>query len=247
MRATLSQNICYTDLVYGRFNKKLKTSYSNEEIQQLVLDIIQDSATQILENGKNYYLNSRTHDLRLTVNKNNYRLITADPYDENKLVADTPKPKAQKTSEWYQEKNGKAEHLVYLNKEAQELDKFLAGTKTMVIRGAAGRKSPLGGRAKAGDAVYFVETGGDLTVSHRGVIKEVVESEKMTPTESAAFIETYQKELNLSPKQYERWNGKKYLAVYEIHQLEAIEPFTYRREKNMDDWVITEDIGSIKA
>ncbi len=38
--------------------------------------------------------------------------------------------------------------------------------KNAIIRGAAGRKSPLGGRAKVGDRVYFVETGGDLLVTH---------------------------------------------------------------------------------
>ncbi|MHC5374389.1 hypothetical protein ACYSNU_11385 [Enterococcus sp. LJL120] len=149
--------------------------------------------------------------------------------------------------EWYEGKEGKAEHLVYLNKEGKELEKLLNGTKTLIIRGAAGKKSPLGGRAKVGDAVYFVETGGDLTIGYRGVIAEVVESPKMAKEESIQFVEKYQDQLNLSKKQYERWAGKKYLAVYKIEQLEAIEPFTYNREKNMDDWIITDDINKIRA
>ncbi|MHC5248383.1 hypothetical protein [Enterococcus sp. LJL90] len=150
-------------------------------------------------------------------------------------------------AEWYEGKEGKAEHLVYLNKEGKELEKLLNGTKTLIIRGSAGKKSPLGGRAKVGDAVYFVETGGDLTIEYRGVIAEVVESAKMSKEESIQFIEKYQDQLNLSKKQYERWAGKKYLAVYKIAQLEAIEPFTYNREKNMDDWIITDDINKIRA
>lgn len=149
-------------------------------------------------------------------------------------------------SEWYEGKEGKAEHLVYLNKKAKELEKLLNGEKSMIIRGAAGRKVPLGGRAKVGDAVYFVETGGDLQVTHKAVIKNVTETEKMTPEESIAFVDAHQKELNLSKEQYQRWAGKKFLALYEIAELEAIEPFKYNREKNMDDWVITKDIRDIK-
>ncbi len=149
-------------------------------------------------------------------------------------------------AEWYEGKEGKAEHLVYLNKEGKELEKLLAGDKTMIIRGAAGRKSPLGGRAKVDDIAYFVETGGDMSVTHKGIISKVVESEKMTPEESIDFIKKHESELNLSKKQYERWAGKRYLAVYEISSLEEINPFLYNREKNMDDWIITDDISKIK-
>jgi hypothetical protein len=116
----------------------------------------------------------------------------------------------------------------------------------MIIRGAAGKKCPLGGRAKVNDDVYFVETGGDLIVTHKGIISKVVESEKMTPDESTSFIKKFEKELNLSKEQYTRWNGKKFLAVYEISNLEGIEPFKYNREKNMDDWIITDNINKIK-
>ena len=149
-------------------------------------------------------------------------------------------------SSWVEGKEGVAEHLVYLNKEGKELQKLLAGEKNAIIRGAAGRKSPLGGRAKVGDRVYFVETGGDLLVTHRGMIENVIETEKMTPEESQQFVEQHQSELNLSKKQMERWAGKQFLAIYRIAELEAIEPFTYQRGKNMDDWVITSSIEEIK-
>jgi len=150
-----------------------------------------------------------------------------------------------KTSEWYEGKEGKADHLVYLNSKANELEKLLSGEKTMIIRGAAGKKSPLGGRAKVDDNVYFVQTGGDMTVEYKGVIQNVIESEKMTPEESVEFIKKYEKDLNLSKEQYNRWAGKKYLAVYKITDIEKIKPFKYRRDKNMDDWIITEKISNI--
>lgn len=149
-------------------------------------------------------------------------------------------------AEWYEGKEGKAEHLVYLNDKAKELEKIINKEKTMIIRGAAGKKCPLGGRAKVNDEIYFVETGGDMIVTHKGIISKVVESEKMTVEESALFIKKYEKELYLSKEQYKRWNGKKYLAVYEISNLIEIEPFKYNRQNNMDDWIITDDINKIK-
>lgn len=149
-------------------------------------------------------------------------------------------------TEWYEGKEGIAQHLVYLNSKAKELEKLLNNEKTMIIRGAAGRKCPLGGRAKVNDEIYFVETGGDMLVTHKGIISNVIESEKMTYDESIAFVEKYEEQLNLSKDQYKRWAGKKFLAVYEISKLEQIEPFKYNRENNMDDWIITDDINKIK-
>lgn len=150
------------------------------------------------------------------------------------------------SAEWYQKRDGQAEHLVYLDNEGKELEKLINGTKSMIIRGAAGKKSPLGGRAKEGDILYFVEKGGNLEVTYRGVLTKVVEKNKMTPEESTAFIKDFGEELNLSEKQKTRWYGKKCIGLYEVDHLEQIEPFYYNREKNMDDWVITDDINDIK-
>lgn len=147
---------------------------------------------------------------------------------------------------WYEAKEGKAEHLVYLDNKAKELEKLLNGEKSMIIRGAAAKKSPLGGRAKADDIVYFVEKGGDMLVTHRGVISKVIEKYKMTPEESESFIKEYDSELNLSDDQKKRWYGKKYIGLYEIAFIESISPFKYKREKNMDDWIITDDINVIR-
>jgi len=91
-------------------------------------------------------------------------------------------------TEWYEGKEGIAEHLVYLDSKAKELEKLLNNEKTMIIRGASGKKTPLGGRAKINDIIYFVETGGNMMVTHRGVISNIVEKYKMTPKESIAFI-----------------------------------------------------------
>lgn len=148
--------------------------------------------------------------------------------------------------DWYQKREGQAEHLVYLDNEGKELEKLINGEKTMIIRGAAGKKSPLGGRAKENDILYFVEKGGNMEITHRGLLTKVIEKYKMTPEESTEFIKGFEQELNLSEKQKTRWYGKKCIGLYEVNHLEKIDPFYYDREKNMDDWIITDNIADIK-
>ncbi len=150
-------------------------------------------------------------------------------------------------SDWYKGREGKAQHLVYLDHKAKELEKLLNNEKTMIIRGAAGKKSTLGGRAKVHDDIYFVKTCGNMLVTHKGIITKVIEQEKMTQEESSALIKKYESELSLTEKQYKRWVSKKCLGLFEISEIKAIEPFKYNRLKSMDDWIITDDITSLKA
>lgn len=147
---------------------------------------------------------------------------------------------------WYIGKEGQADHLVYLDKKAKELSKLLAQTKSMIVRGAAGKKVPLGGRVRVGDWLYFVETGADLIVNYRAQVKRVVETEKLDLEQAKEWLHTFEKQLELSSLQYQRWQEKKFLCFIEVSTLEAISPFRYRREKNMDDWIITKTIDEIK-
>ena len=79
-------NICYTELVYGRINKKLYTSYSKYQIEKMILDILettsQDDYSKV---GKNYYIRNIDKNIRVTVNSKTYRVITVD-----KLKKKTP-------------------------------------------------------------------------------------------------------------------------------------------------------------
>ena len=85
-----------------------------------------------------------------------------------------------------------------------------------------------------------------ISYTHRGVLTKVIEKYKMTPEESTEFIKGFEQELNLSEKQKTRWYGKKCIGLYEVNHLEKIDPFYYDREKNMDDWIITDNIADIK-
>lgn len=72
-------NICYTELVYGRINKKLNSQLSKTEIEKMLLEIImgtQDSFFQ--RKGKNIYITNLENNIRITINSYTSRVITVD-------------------------------------------------------------------------------------------------------------------------------------------------------------------------
>lgn len=51
-------NICYTDLVYHRINKKLNVAFSKDEIEKMVLTIIKETdVSGFYKKGKKYLYN----------------------------------------------------------------------------------------------------------------------------------------------------------------------------------------------
>lgn len=137
------------------------------------------------------------------------------------------------------------EHLVYCDAKANVLQKLLDGTKTTIIRGAAGRKCPHG-RVFEGETLYFVENTGDGLIKAKATVANVFNSEKMTEEESKELVASKQSELNLSPAQMKRWAGKKVLCLIGVKDVEKLqEPLVYDRKKNMDDWIIVEKIDYI--
>lgn len=79
VKQNILKNICYTELVYSRINKKLGKNYSKAEIENMIMQlIIKTEPTSILKKGKNYYLFNEDNNIRITINSNNYRIITVD-------------------------------------------------------------------------------------------------------------------------------------------------------------------------
>lgn len=71
--------ICYTELVYGRINKKLSIDLSKNEIEELILAIILETdEDEFIKTGKNIYITSNKRNIILTINSYTKRIITAD-------------------------------------------------------------------------------------------------------------------------------------------------------------------------
>ena len=120
------------------------------------------------------------------------------------------------------------DHVVYLEAKEKELDKLKSGQKSMIIRGAAGRKLPHG-RVHPGEVLWFVENSGDGLVRCRATVKNVFNSEKLSKQESQKLISDNQTMLCLTPNQIKRWGSKRYLVLIEVEDLQEITPFSVDR------------------
>jgi hypothetical protein len=139
------------------------------------------------------------------------------------------------------------DHIVYLDAQAKELDLILTAKKTMIIRGATGRKMPYG-RVAPGDSLYFINNNAEGIVHASAEVKSVFNSDKMSGEESAQLVDRHQEHLQLTKKQYDRWVGKRYLVLIEINNAKRIDPFRIDKSNygNMDDWLLVEKIDNVR-
>lgn len=138
------------------------------------------------------------------------------------------------------------DHVVYLDAKAHEMEKLCNGSKTMIIRGAAGRKMPYG-RVSEGDVLYFINNNAEGLVKAKAIVDSVFNSEKMNAEESIALVNKHQEMLQLSRAQYKKWTKKRYIVLIGLKEIEEIEAFSVDKSDygNMDDWLPVEDIASV--
>jgi hypothetical protein len=133
-------------------------------------------------------------------------------------------------------------HLVYCDPKEKELSKIKDKQKTMVIRGAAGRKIPHS-RVFTKETLYFMDRG-TKTITLKAVVKNVLNYVKLDDNQIHQIIEEHQEKLNLSLKQKERWH-KKCLCLVEFEDVEVIQPLFFEHQINMDDWLILQKIEDV--
>ncbi len=78
-KTIILKNICYTELVYGRINKKLGINLSKDEIEQMIFEIIQETdKRKFIKRGKNIYITNDNRNVILTINSYTNRIITVN-------------------------------------------------------------------------------------------------------------------------------------------------------------------------
>lgn len=139
------------------------------------------------------------------------------------------------------------DHVVYTDFKAGELSLLLSGKKKMIVRGAAGRKLPYG-RVNKGDRLYFINNNAESYVRAEGIVRNVINSEKMTETQSRDFLRSHQEMLLLTDAQLARWGGKRYIVLIEVSDVRETVPFGIDKSGygNMDDWLPVGNIESVK-
>lgn len=133
-------------------------------------------------------------------------------------------------------------HLVYCDDKEKVLEKILDGSKTMIIRAAAGRKIPHS-RVYEGERLYFMKKG-TAKISATATVKSVQNYVKLSEEEIEKILTDNQGKLNLSKKQQERW-CKKCMCLVEFENVSEIESLEFEHQGNMDDWLIIERIDDV--
>lgn len=133
-------------------------------------------------------------------------------------------------------------HLVYCDDKTKELDKIIDGSKTMIIRGAAGRKIPHS-RVFKNEILYFMEKG-TKKITARAVVADVQNYIKLSEDEITKTIEDNNDKLLLTDKQKERWH-KKCLCLVSFEKVEKIKELDFDHQGNMDDWLIIDKIEDV--
>ena len=133
-------------------------------------------------------------------------------------------------------------HLVYCDDKEKVLEKILEGKKTMIIRGAAGRKIPHS-RVFEGETLYFMKKG-SKKISAKATVESVENYVKLNDEEIIKAINDNQDRLNLSEKQKLRWH-KKALCLVGFKELQEISILDFEHQGNMDDWMIIEKIEDV--
>ena len=73
------KNICYTELVYGRINKKLNIKFSKKQIEEFIFKILKETEEKFFSKiGKNFYITNTENNIKITINSNTFRIITVD-------------------------------------------------------------------------------------------------------------------------------------------------------------------------
>ncbi len=139
------------------------------------------------------------------------------------------------------------DNVVYLDFKAKEWENLKSGRKTMIVRGAMGRKLPYG-RVNEDDVLYFIENKGDGLIKGKAVVDQVFNSDKLTKEQSIDIIGKNKDKLLLDKRLEKRFSGKRYLVLVAIKDFEEIEPFKIDRSDygNMDDWLPVENIEKVR-
>ncbi len=77
------ENICYTELVYERINKKFNIKFSEKQIEEFIFKTLKETDEKFFSKiGKNFYVTNTENNVKITINSNTFRIITVDRIKE---------------------------------------------------------------------------------------------------------------------------------------------------------------------
>lgn len=133
-------------------------------------------------------------------------------------------------------------HIVICDNKTCELSKILEGNKTMLIRGADGRKLPHS-RVFFDDELYFTEKGSQK-ITAKSKVLDVQNFVKLPNDEIDKILDDNECKLSLTKEQKEKYH-KRCLCLVEFGTIEKIEPIAFVPPRPTEDWVLLDDIQAL--
>lgn len=113
----------------------------------------------------------------------------------------------------------------------------------MLIRGSASRRVPHS-RIYVNDELYFVNKGENISQYH-AVVTNADSLQKLTIEESKKILDDNKDKLNLSDKEYTKWN-KKCMCIINFDNLKKIESLDIPSYTPLDDWIMISSLEDLK-
>jgi hypothetical protein len=140
------------------------------------------------------------------------------------------------------------DHVVYVDKDAKELEKLIQGTKAMIVRGSSVGRVPYG-RVNPGDVLYLIGSGdyADRLVCARATVVDVLNADTLAGSPATELLQAHQHQLQLTRKEMARWTRKRYLVLITVADVTPVPPFSIDRSNygSTDDWLPVGDIERV--
>jgi ASC-1-like (ASCH) protein len=141
------------------------------------------------------------------------------------------------------------DHVAIMRKSWKLTQKILSGEKKIESRWYSNKSAPWD-RIKAGESVYFKDSGEPVTI--KASVERVLQFSELTPHAIKEILDKFGgvDGINISDmsKFYERFKHKRYCLLIFLRNAQKIKPFNVNKKGfgNMAAWLCVRDVDAIK-
>lgn len=140
-------------------------------------------------------------------------------------------------------------HVAFMKKFWGLTGKILSGEKKIESRWYLHKSRPWN-KIKAGDTIYFKDSGSLIKIRAKGV--RVLQFENLTPDKVSEILKTYGFDIGIPSEEindyFQLFKDKKYCILVFLKDVESVEPFDIDKKGfgSMSAWITVDDIEKIK-
>ena len=138
------------------------------------------------------------------------------------------------------------QHIAILKKSWKLIDKILSGEKKIESRWYKNKSAPWN-KIKAGETVYFKESGSPVTIKTE--VEKVLQFSNLTPNKVKELLNKYGENIGIKANDfYEQLKDKNYCLLIFLKNPEKIKPFQINKTGFglMSAWICVNNIEQIK-